>query len=196
VKAASFGAARSEPMASGDTTVASTPGRAGRRRIRSRTPSPTVLALLLVAAGGCGAARWLLHPPPRLGACPGPIPSTATLAGGDFVWHDRVRYRGGAVDAGFSLVAEKRGARLVLVGLDAFGARAFSVTQDGLTVEADARMGRALAVPPETVLRDWHSLRAAAAGLHEPLALARPECGYEVTLVAESHRPVSAAPSP
>jgi hypothetical protein len=154
------------------------------------------LALLLVAAGGCATARWLLHPPPRLAACPGPIPSTGTLAGGDRVWHDRARYRGAAVDAGFSLVAEKRGERLVLVGLDAFGARAFSVTQERLAVEADARMGRALAVPPETVLRDWHALRAAGAALHAPLTLARPECGYEVTLVAESQRPVSASPSP
>jgi hypothetical protein len=156
----------------------------------------SALVLLLVAASGCAPVRWLLHPPPRLAACPGPIPSTAALAGGDRVWHDRARYRGGEVDAGFSLVAEKRGERLVLVGLDAFGARAFSVTQDGVAVEADARMGRALAVPPETVLRDWHALRAAGPALHAPLALARPECGYAVTLVAESQRPVSAAPSP
>jgi hypothetical protein len=158
--------------------------------------SRAALALLLVAAGGCTTVRFLLDPPPRLGACPGPIPSTAALAGGDLVWHDRARYRGGEVDAGFSLVAEKRGARLVLVGLDAFGARAFSVTQEGSAVETDARFGRALAVPPETVLRDWHALRAASPALHEPLALARAECGYEVTLVAESQRPVSAAPSP
>jgi hypothetical protein len=156
----------------------------------------TALALLLALAGGCATARFLLDPPPRLGACPGEVPSTALLAGGDFVWHDRARYRGGEVDAGFSLVAEKRGGRLVLVGLDAFGARAFSVTQEGVAVESDARMGRALAVPPETVLRDWHALRAAAPSLHEPLVLTRPECGYEVTLVAESRRPVSAAPSP
>jgi hypothetical protein len=154
------------------------------------------LALLLLAAGGCTTARWLLHPPPRLAACRGAIPSSAALAGGDRVWHDRARYRGGAVDAGFALVAEKRGPRLVLVGLDAFGARAFSVTQEGDAVESDARYGRALAVSPETVLRDWHALRAADASLHAPLVLARPECGYEVTLVAESVRAVSASPSP
>jgi hypothetical protein len=152
--------------------------------------------LLLAAAVGCTTASWLLHPPPRLAACPGAVPSTAALAGGDLVWHDRARYRGGEVDAGFSLVAEKRGARLVLIGLDAFGARAFSVTQEGDAVEADARFGRALAVPPETVLRDWYALRAASAALHAPHVIARPECGYEVTLVAESVRPVSASPSP
>jgi hypothetical protein len=153
-------------------------------------------ALLLVACGGCATARFLLHPPPRLAACPGPIPSTAALPAGDRVWHDRARYRGGEVDAGFSLVAEKRGARLVLVGLNAFGARAFSVTQQGDAVEADVRMGRALAVPPKTVLRDWHALRASAAVPPATLQLARPECGYEATFAAESERALSASPSP
>jgi len=153
-------------------------------------------ALLLLAAGGCATARWLLDPPPRLAACPGPIPSTAGLPGGDVVWHDRVRYRGGDVDAGFSLVAEKRGERLVLVGLNAFGARAFSVTQERTEVEADARMGRALAVPPETVLRDWHALRAAGAEPPATLTLARPECGYEATFAAESKRFLNVSPSP
>jgi hypothetical protein len=148
-----------------------------------------LLALaLLLGAGGCTTARLLLHPPPRLSACPGPIPSTAALPAGDLVWRDRARYRGGEVDAGYALVAEKRGARLVLVGLDAFGAHAFSVTQDGLAVESYARMGRALAVPPETVLRDWHALRAAGTAPPATLTLARPECGYEATFAPESRR--------
>lgn len=146
------------------------------------------LLLLLVPAGGCVTAQLLLHPPPRLRPCPGAIPSTATLPDGDLVWRDRARYRGGEVDAGFSLVAEKRGERLVLVGLDAFGAHAFSVTQQRLAVESDARLGRALAVPPETVLRDWHALRAAGAAPPATLTLARPECGYEATFAAESRR--------
>jgi hypothetical protein len=158
--------------------------------------SRVLAALVLLAAGGCTTMRMLLHAPPRLAACPGPIPGTATLPDGDLVWHDRVRYRGGDVDAGFSLVAEKRGERLVLVGLNAFGARAFSVTQEQTQVETDARMGRALAVPPETVLRDWHALRAAGAEPPATLTLARPECGYEATFAAEGVRPLTASPSP
>lgn len=156
-------------------------------------------ALLLAAAalaGGCTTLRFLLDPPPRLAACPGPIPSTAALPAGDRVWHDRVRYRGGEVDAGFSLVAEKRGERLVLVGLNAFGARAFSLTQQGEAVESDDRLGRALAVPPETVLRDWHALRAAGAAPPGTFTLARPECGYQATFAAEAARALSASPSP
>ena len=65
-----------------------------------------------------------------------------------------------------------------------------------------ARLGRALAVPPENVLRDWHAARAAlaaapaAALAAAPAAalaaapgrieLTRPECGYRATFVAET----------
>jgi hypothetical protein len=136
--------------------------------------------------GAC-SLPWL-HAPPRLASCPGPIPSTDTLPAADLVWRDRVRYRGGAVDAGFALVAEKRGDRLVLVGLNAFGARAFSVTQERQRVEPDARLGRALEVPPETVLRDWHAARSAGTEAPATLELARPECGYRATFVVESRK--------
>jgi len=148
------------------------------------------LALLLVplATTGCLTLSLLLHPPPRLSRCAGAIPSTSALPSGDLGWRDRVRYRGGEVDTGFTLVAEKRGARLVLVGLNAFGARAFSVTQEQQQVEADARLGRALQVPPETVLRDWHALRAAGTDPPATFELARPECGYVATFAVESSR--------
>jgi hypothetical protein len=142
------------------------------------------LLLAAIALGAC-ALPWL-GGLPRLAACPGPIPSTEALPAGDLVWRDRVRYRGGEVDAGFALVAEKRGVELVLVGLNAFGARAFSLTQERERIEADARLGRALEVPPETVLRDWHAARAAGTEAPGTLELARPECGYRVTFVAES----------
>lgn len=151
--------------------------------------------LALLAALALGACATPFFGLPRLRACPGPIPSTETLPAGDLVWRDRVRYRGGEIDAGFSLVAEKRGARLVLVGLNAFGARAFSLTQEGERVAADARLGPALEVPPETVLRDWHAARAAGTEPPATLELDRPECGYRATFVAESKR-VIASPSP
>jgi Protein of unknown function (DUF3261) len=144
-----------------------------------------LVALVPLATTGCVTLSFLLHPPPRLAACPGPIPSTSALPSGDLAWRDRVRYRGGEVDTGFTLVAEKRGEKLVLIGLNAFGARAFAVTQDELHVDADARLGRALQVPPETVLRDWHALRAAGAEPPATLELARPECGYVATFAAE-----------
>jgi hypothetical protein len=162
------------------------------RHRRARLAATLLAAAAAVATGACSLASF--YALPRLASCPGPIPSTDTLPPGDLVWRDRVRYRGGRVDAGFALIAEKRGERLVLVGLNAFGARAFSVTQERLRVEADARLGRALEVPPETVLRDWHAARAAG-GATPPatLELARPECGYRATFVAESRSALDAA---
>ena len=143
------------------------------------------LVLLALVLDGCASAAWLLHPPARLSPCPGAIPSTAALPAGDGRWRDRVRYRGGAVDVGFALVAEKHGDRLVLVALNSFGAHAFSVTQQQQQVTVESRLGRALQVPPETVLRDWHAARAAALEPPGRLELARPECGYTATFVAE-----------
>ena len=159
---------------------------------RVRPPRARLAAAL--AVGVAGAACVLPWPklPPRLPACDGPIPSTDTLPAGDLVWRDRVRYRGGEVDAGFSLVAQKRGEQLVLVGLNAFGARAFSVTQQREWIEADARLGRALEVAPETVLRDWHAARSAGTEAPATLELARPECGYHATFVAEGRSPLGA----
>jgi hypothetical protein len=153
--------------------------------VRHRRLRLAAALLVAVAAGACSIPGR--YAPPRLPHCPGPIPSTDTLPAGDRVWHDRVRYRGGAVDAGFSLIAEKRGDRLVLVGLNAFGVRAFSITQSGAKIEADARFGPALEVQPETVLRDWYAARAAPDDAPGPLELLRPECGYRATFFAESH---------
>lgn len=147
-----------------------------------------LVALLSLASGGCTTVSWLLHPPARLRPCPGPIPSTDTLAQGDLGWRDRVRYRGGEVDVGFVLVAEKRAGRLVVVALNAFGAQVFSVVQQQQQVEVESRLGRALQVPPETVLRDWYAARAAAPEPPGRLEISRPECGYTAVFVAEAAR--------
>jgi hypothetical protein len=150
--------------------------------------SRLLVAFLLLAPGGCATVSWLLHPPARLPACPGPIPSADTLPRGDLSWRDRVRYRGGEVDVGFVLVAEKRASRLVLVALNSFGAHVFSVIQQQREITVESRLGRALQVPPESVLRDWHAARAAALEAPGRLELARPECGYTATFVAEYAR--------
>jgi hypothetical protein len=156
--------------------------------LNERIASRLLLVFLLLAPGGCATVSWLLHPPARLPACPGPIPPADTLPADDLRWRDRVRYRGGEVDVGFVLVAEKRAGRLVLVALNSFGAQVFSVIQQQDEIEADSRLGRALQVPPETVLRDWHAARAAALEPPARLELSRPECGYAVTFVAEDAR--------
>lgn len=153
-----------------------------------RIASRLLLVFLLLAPGGCATVSWLLHPPARLPACPGPIPPSDTLPAGDLRWRDRVRYRGGEVDVGFVLVAEQRAGRLVLVALNAFGAQVFSVIQQQQQIAVESQLGRALQVPPETVLRDWHAARATALEPPARLELSRPECGYAVTFVAEDAR--------
>jgi hypothetical protein len=158
-----------------------------------------VLAVALLAAGLAGCASLGL--PPRLAVCPGPLRDTREIAG-DFVRQERMRVRGGDVDAAFGLVLEKRGERLVVLGFNAFGAKAFAVRQSGLAVESESFLGRALPVPPENVLRDLHrayfltpeqvaaserSVREMADGTLQVRSAA---CGYESTLAS------SGAPTP
>lgn len=178
--------------------------RSAALRFRNRPPSRSpltrthhrsvaaLLGALLVPA--CTLVEIATRP--RVPRCDGVFQSTRALPPGDRVWRDRARYRGEDVDARFLLVAEKRSERLVLVGLNAFGARVLSVTQEGGHVTVDARLGRALEVPPENVLRDWHAARATGLAVGEKFDLSRPECGYHVTFVLEEARALSASPSP
>ena len=151
-------------------------------------------ALLLAAASLAGCASLA---PKRLADCPGPLRSTREIAG-DFVRQERIRVRGRGVDEAFALVIEKSGARLVVLGLNAFGAKAFSLRQQDLSVESTSYLGRALAVPPENVLRDLHrayfltpeaalaSERSATPGSDGAIRIASAACGYESTLVRVS----------
>jgi Protein of unknown function (DUF3261) len=103
--------------------------------------------------------------------------------------------RGEQVDEAYGLVVQKNGPRLVLIGLTPFGAKAFSVTQIGVEVWSESKLGPALPVPPENVLRDLHrahflatddpgfegrTLRRDADG---SVHVASERCGYESTLV-------------
>jgi len=174
-----------------------------RHRIESRSPLPRtrhrrrVRAVALLPAllvSGCTLLE--IARAPRLGPCDGEIPRVSTLASDQRRWHERARYRGDGVDASFQLAAERRADRLVLVGLNAFGARVLSVTQQDDRIDLDARLGPALAVPPETVLRDWYAARAAGRAVGERFELERPECGYRATFVLEAEAPLSAEASP
>ncbi|MGH7290721.1 MAG: hypothetical protein ACREJT_05900, partial [Myxococcota bacterium] len=118
-----------------------------------------VLALAAPMAGSCAHVT----PPqaivalalPHLADCPGSLRSTAELEG-DWRIHERIRVRGDRIDESYGLVVQKIGPRLVLVGLTPFGAKAFSVTQIGVDVWSDSKLGAAQSVPPENVLRDLH----------------------------------------
>jgi len=69
-----------------------------------------------------------------------------------------------SVATGYSLIVQKTGTRLVLVALTRFGAKAFSVVQEGRELQVESALGPATVVPPENVLRDVHRARFLTAG--------------------------------
>jgi len=150
---------------------------------------PRLLPILLaLPLAGCATLSLWLYRPPRLADCPGILTSTRALPPGDFLLRERARVTGGQVDVGFELVAERRADRLVVVGLDAFGAKAFAVTQQGLDVEPRSFRGRALQVPPENVLRDLWAAHRLAPNAPPRAEVARPGCGYRTTFVTVERR--------
>jgi hypothetical protein len=129
--------------------------RAAPERRARRARAAASLALTLSVALVASACRHAAGLPPRLRACDGPLRDAAEIAG-DFTRHARIRVRAAGVDDSFGLVLQKTGARLVVLGTNAFGAKAFAVTQRGERFEARSFIGPALSVPPENVLRDLH----------------------------------------
>jgi len=168
-----------------------------RARPRARPACALLLGALATAGAGCAGLTGLRHAlfgPPRLADCPGPLVPVAELPEGDFLLRERVRVRGEGVDAGFELLAERRGERLVLVGLNAFGAKVFSLTQRDLGVEAESHLGPMLAVPPPNLLRDLHAARFAGSESPDRVEVARPGCGYTSTFVRVERRTLSGGP--
>ena len=113
------------------------------------------LAIALCALIGC---QHFPRPLPHLPDCPGSLVPTQEIAG-DWLIHERIRVRGDRVDEAYGLIAQKTGDRLVLVGLTPFGSTAFSLSQIGVEVKSESKLGAALPVPPENVLRDLHRAR-------------------------------------
>lgn len=161
--------------------------------------------LLLVPAAGCASlgaslARWL---PDRGRECPGALVPTQRIEG-EFRVRLRARVQADDLDWRLTLVAQKRGEALVLVGLDAFGAKAFALTQRGTEVAVERPRGR-LPLPPINLLRDFHRMRFSAGGAasetgvtlsREPgggVTIRHQRCGYRVTLVTFEEVPLPPA---
>jgi hypothetical protein len=130
---------------------------------------------------GCAALR--LASAPRIAECPGPLLAATEIPGGDFRLRERLRVAGGGVDLGLELLAERHGDRLVVVAFNEFGAKLFSAVQRGVAVESDTKLGRALAVPPENVLRDLHEARFFHPESGDRVVVRRPGCDYTATFV-------------
>jgi hypothetical protein len=156
-----------------------------------------LLALLGVALSGCATVRFLLWRPLSIARCPGTLVPTSEIPG-EFTGQERLRVRSddGSVDAGFTVAVEKKGDRIAVVGWNAFGAKAFSIVQQGTRTTSDRLLGPALPVPPENVLRDLHRARfqpreSASPGVtvieqREPpgtVVVHNERCGYTATFV-------------
>jgi Protein of unknown function (DUF3261) len=117
-------------------------------------------ALLVALVLGCA------HLAPRAGRiaeCPGALRPTQEIEG-DLRLESRMRIRAGPTEVALRLALEKRGPRLVLVGLDPLGVVVFSVVQTGVDVEVEALPPAAFPVPAINVLRDMHRARFLTAG--------------------------------
>jgi hypothetical protein len=183
-------------------------GPAPPRATRAGLAARAGLALLVAGAAGCASlplALASLRPLPR--ACPGPLLPIAAM-GADFALQARYRARRGEREEALLLAAEKRGARLVVVGLDPFGTQVFAVVQEGASVRRERHLRPLFPFAPENALRDLVEARfpeavdALPAAADERAArtregaavhLVRPRCGWEATveLQAETGRGAS-----
>jgi hypothetical protein len=143
-------------------------------------------AALAAFALGCAVVPFMVAP--RIADCPGPLLATTEIPGGDFLLRERVRIAGDGVDLGLELLAERRADRLAVVAFNEFGAKVFTAVQLGTAVESDARLGRALAVPPENVLRDLHEARFLHPQSGDRAVVRRPGCDYTATFVRVEHK--------
>jgi hypothetical protein len=130
----------------------------------SREVAVALAALVLLTTNAC---RHLPFAPRAQHECPGAIRSTHEIEG-DLRLDLSVRVRSENVDTALRLAAEKRGDRLVLVGLSPLGAVLFSIRQTGTDTEVEALPAALLDVPPKNFLRDLHRVYFLAASA--PLA--------------------------
>ncbi len=135
----------------------------------------------------------LLQLKPRVEDCGGPVPSTQTLAG-DFDRRLRIEVESGDLAEGFEVIVQKRGPRLVVVGLARFGNRAFSIVQEGDQLDIDSPLKAIEKVAPINILRDLYvwplQVQPARGGVvldispnGRSAALTHEACGFTTTIV-------------
>jgi hypothetical protein len=169
---------------------------AGPRGGRPRPGGRLAAALLaggLAAAPGCatlGPALASLRPLPR--PCEGALVPVDDL-GPDFALQARYRARSRGREEALLLAAEKRGARLVLLGLDPLGTHVFTVVQEGASVRREQHLRPLFPFAPENALRDLVRARFedrlgtapddARVERHGPaVRIVRPSCAWEAAL--------------
>lgn len=122
----------------------------------------------------------------QLAECPGALRSTAEIRA-DFRLDQRVRIRTRRDEIALRIAVEKRGSRLVLIGLNPLGAKLFSVIQTGSEASVESLPAAVVQVPPLNVLRDLHRARLLGADV-APDASGRAEAVRDGTRIAEFWR--------
>lgn len=106
------------------------------------------ILLCLVALSACGGAQ------PRR-TYTGPLLSPSHL-GDDFLWRQRIDAVHSKGRVSFSAVVQKRGAKLILLGLTPFGTRAFVLEQTNRRIRFQSFIPQELPFPPHYMLIDFH----------------------------------------
>ena len=173
-------------------------------------PVAALLAGCALAGLGCASAGLAVSRTLPDGGrdCPGLLVPVGDIES-DLVLRQSARVQADQLDWRLTLVTQKRGDTLVLIGLEALGGKAFVVTQHGSDVAVERPRGR-LPLPPENLLRDVHRARFAPqdAPFEAGVAVERTsdgvvtirhsDCGYTTTLVTleETELPSRSADSP
>jgi hypothetical protein len=118
--------------------------------MKARRARALLLAALAAGSPGC-VTLAMLRPLPR--ACRGTLPPVASL-GGDFSLQGRYRVSSRGRDLALTLAVEKRGARLVLLGIDPLGTTVFALVQEGEALSRERHLRPLFPFAPENVLRD------------------------------------------
>lgn len=123
------------------------------------------MTFVCVAMTGC-AWTWAFHRSGATANCAGEIVSMSSVPG-DFTLRERQRIASRGREIMIEIVAEKRGDKLVLVGLHRMGQKAFRIVQTGERVSVQTYWGRP-PVRPMNVLRDFHRVHFLEAAATPP----------------------------
>ena len=129
------------------------------RSVFQRAAKPFVARFLLIngvlasICSGCTPIAMHFYRPPQIGECETKIPSTDTISG-NFVRRLRLHTTANGISEGYEVIVQKHQERLTVVALTRFGARVFSIIQDGDRVNVDAPHSAMQAISPRNVLLD------------------------------------------
>ena len=123
---------------------------------------PVVVALVLACCGCVTLWKAGIRPSDGGRMCAGELVPTAAIPDG-FALRAEVRVLAKpGIDWALTVAAQKTAGRLVVVGLDGFGAKLFTIVQQDTSLTVDRAFGRSMPWPPENVLRDIQVARLGA----------------------------------